>query len=56
MVPNKDIVFAGLVAFTVGQASAMTDLLTMIAGLWLAIHLLLGGVLTATELLTDWSR
>ncbi|HXH16241.1 MAG TPA: hypothetical protein VNJ10_08935 [Sphingomonas sp.] len=52
LLPNKDIVFAGLVAFTVGQASDVAALLTMIAALWLVTHLLLGAVLTAVELVT----
>ncbi len=52
LLPNKDIVFAGLVAFTVGRTSEVTAVLTMIAGLWLITHLLLGAVLTAVELVT----
>ncbi|BCA61598.1 hypothetical protein HMP09_0832 [Sphingomonas sp. HMP9] len=51
LLPNKDIVFAGLVAFTVGQASNVAAMLTMIAALWLVTHLLLGATLTAVELL-----
>jgi len=51
LLPNKDIVFAGLVAFTVGQASNVAAMLTMIAALWLVTHLLLGAALTAVELL-----
>lgn len=51
LVPNKDIVFAGLVAFTVGQSSQVTALLTMIAALWLITHLLLGAILAAVEIL-----
>ncbi|TCP93089.1 hypothetical protein C8J42_102870 [Sphingomonas sp. PP-CE-1A-559] len=50
LLPNKDIVFAGLVAFTVGQASNVAAMLTMIAALWLVTHLLLGAALTAVEL------
>ncbi len=52
LLPNKDIVFAGLVAFTVGRTSDVTAVLTMIAGLWLITHLLLGAALTAVELVT----
>ncbi|MGU3390158.1 hypothetical protein [Sphingomonas sp. M1A8_2b] len=52
LLPNKDIVFAGLVAFTVGRTSEVTAVLTMIAGLWLVTHLLLGAALTAVELAT----
>jgi len=51
LLPNKDIVFAGLVAFTVGQSSNVAAMLTMIAALWLVTHLLLGAALTAVELL-----
>jgi hypothetical protein len=51
LIPNKDIVFAGLVAFTVGQSSQVTALLTMIAALWLITHLLLGAILAAVEIL-----
>ena len=51
LLPNKDIVFAGLVAFTVGEASNVAAMLTMIAALWLVTHLLLGAALTAVELL-----
>ncbi|MEG8015607.1 hypothetical protein [Sphingomonas sp. 22R3R2A-7] len=50
LLPNKDIVFAGLVAFTIGQASQVTEMLTMIAALWLVTHLLLGAILAAVEL------
>lgn len=55
LLPNKDIVFAGLVAFTVGTAFHMAALLTMIAALWLVTHLLLGAVLTAVELVNPES-
>lgn len=51
LLPNKDIVFAGLVAFTVGPASNVAAMLTMVAALWLVTHLLLGAALTAVELL-----
>ena len=51
LIPNKDIVFAGLVAFTVGQSSQVTAMLTMIAALWLITHLLLGAILAAVEIL-----
>ncbi len=51
LLPNKDIVFAGVVAFALGTAFHVAALLTMIAALWLLTHLLLGAVLTAVELL-----
>ncbi|MDP1027588.1 hypothetical protein Q5H91_10220 [Sphingomonas sp. KR1UV-12] len=56
LLPNKDIVFAGLVAFTVGNASGVTAVMTMIAAIWLATHLLLGVVLAAYELATERAR
>lgn len=50
LLPNKEIVFAGIVAFAVGSTFHMAALLTMIAALWLVTHLLLGAVLAAIEL------
>lgn len=54
--PNKDIVFAGLVAFAVGQTAAVTAMLAMLAGLLLATHLLLGAALAAADLLSPDSE
>ena len=56
LLPNKDIVFAGLVAFTIGQTSQVTEMLTMIAALWLVTHLLLGAMLAAVELAQSEDR
>ncbi|MEG3164421.1 hypothetical protein U1701_07425 [Sphingomonas sp. PB2P19] len=55
LLPNKEIVFAGLVAFTAGTAFHMAALLTMIAALWLLTHLLLGAMLAAVELVSPES-
>jgi hypothetical protein len=50
--PNKDLVFAGLAVLMVGHDSDIAALLTMIASLWLAAHVLLGIVLMGAELVT----
>ncbi len=41
-VPNKDVVFAGLAVFTLGHEVEIASLLTMLAGLILVTHLLVG--------------
>ena len=51
LLPNKDVVFAGLVAFAVGQTTAVTAMLTMLAGLLLGTHLLLGAALGAWDMI-----
>lgn len=56
LLPNKDIVFAGLVAFTVGDAAGVASVMTMIAAIWLAAHLLLGAALAGCELATESGR
>jgi hypothetical protein len=50
-VPNKDVVFAGLVAFLIGRSAETSALLAMLAALTLATHLLLGAALSLAELL-----
>ena len=45
-----------LVAFTIGQTSQVTEMLTMIAALWLVTHLLLGAFLAAVELAQSEDR
>lgn len=44
-VPNRDVVFAGVVAGLVGSAAAVTDMLVMLAVLTLIAHLAVGTVL-----------
>lgn len=56
LLPNKDIVFAGLVAFTVGDSAGVASAMTMIAAIWLAAHLLLGAALAGCELASEGGR
>ena len=55
-VPNKDLVFAGLVTFLIGRSAETSDLFAMVAGLTLATHLLLGAALSLSELLGTEER
>jgi len=50
-VPNKDIVFAGLAVFMLGREVEIASLLTLMAGLILLTHLLVGTAFAATDLL-----
>jgi len=50
LLPNKDFVFAGMAVLIVGHDLEIANLITMLAGLVLATHLLLGLVLSTTEL------
>ncbi len=50
-VPNKDVVFAGLAVFILGHDIEIASLLTMMAGLILLTHLLVGSAFAATDLL-----
>ncbi len=49
LLPNKDIVFAGLAIFLVGHDAEIAELMTMMASLILATHIGLGLVLVAGE-------
>ena len=48
--PNKDLAFVALAMFAIGQDSQITALLTMVASLILATHVLLGLLLASAEL------
>ena len=50
LIPNKDLVFAGLAAFLIGREADMTALVSLIAGLTLAAHLAVGAGLGALDL------
>ncbi|USI72060.1 hypothetical protein [Sphingomonas morindae] len=50
LLPNKDLVFAGLAAFLVGHRAQVTELVSLLAGLTLATHVLLGVGLGVSEL------
>ena len=50
-VPNKDVVFAGLAVFMLGHEVEVASLLTMMAGLILLTHVLVGAACAVTDLL-----
>ena len=52
LIPNKDVVFAGLAVFLLGHEHEIGDLMTMMAGLLLVTHLVVGTVFGAAELLS----
>jgi hypothetical protein len=49
LMPNKDIVFAGLAVFMIGHDAEIGELMTMMASLTLATHIGLGLLLSAGE-------
>jgi hypothetical protein len=51
LVPNKDVVFAGVAVLIVGTASGIAPLMAMMAGLLIIVHVAVGGVLVASDLL-----
>ena len=55
LLPNKDIVFAGLAVFLVGHDAQLGALMTMMASLILATHVMVGLGLVAGEV-RDWRR
>lgn len=50
LVPNKDLVFAGLAAFMIGRDTDMTALVSLVAGLTLVAHLAVSAGLGALDL------
>ncbi len=50
LVPNKDVVFAGIATFMLGHNTQIAGLLTMMAVLLLVTHLILGAGLAAADL------
>ena len=51
LMPNKDIVFASVAVLIVGTASGIAPLMAMMAGLLIVAHVIVGGVLVASDLL-----
>jgi hypothetical protein len=49
LLPNKDLVFAGVAMFLIGRSVAIHDLMTMMASLILATHLVVGAGLVLAE-------
>jgi hypothetical protein len=56
LVPNKDVVFAGLAVFMLGHEVEIASLLTLMAGLILLTHLLVGTAFATTDLLRREAR
>jgi hypothetical protein len=52
LVPNKDLVFAGISVFMLGGAATQANILAIIASLILVTHLLLGSGLGVAQLLS----
>lgn len=52
LIPNKDVVFAGLAVFLLGHEHEIGDLMAMMAGLLLITHLAVGTVFGTAELLS----
>ena len=52
LIPNKDVVFAGLAVFLLGHEHEIGDLMAMMAGLLLVTHLAVGTVFGTAELVT----
>ena len=51
LIPNKDVVFAGVAVLIVGGGSGIAPLMAMMAGLLIIVHVAVGGALVASELL-----
>lgn len=51
LMPNKDVVFAGVAVLIVGAGSGIAPLMAMMAGLLIIVHVAIGGVLVASDLL-----
>lgn len=54
--PNKDLVFAGIAVFLIGRDQEIAALMTMVASLRVATHLILGLGLTVSDLATREPR
>lgn len=50
LIPNKDVVFAGLAVFLLGHEAEVGDLMAMMAGLMLVAHIGVGTVFALTEI------
>ncbi|WP_395333179.1 hypothetical protein WBP06_06955 [Novosphingobium sp. BL-8H] len=56
LMPNKDLLFAGFAVLALGHEGDIGALMTLMAGLLLAAHLLLGGLLAIRDLATPEAR
>ncbi len=50
LIPNKDVVFAGVAVLIVGAGSGIAPLMAMMAGLLIIGHVVVGGALVASDL------
>ena len=50
LIPNKELVFAGLALFLIGPDAAVADAMALMASLFVAAHLILGVTLGVSEL------
>jgi len=50
LIPNKELVFAGLALFLIGRNASAADAMALMAGLFLATHLIVGVALGVGEL------
>ncbi|MBB6124631.1 hypothetical protein [Sphingobium subterraneum] len=55
LLPNKDLVFAGLATFVVGRDTEIVAAMALMASLILAAHLVVGALLASSELLQERS-
>jgi hypothetical protein len=56
LIPNKDVVFAGLAVFLLGHEAEVGNLMTMMAGLMLISHIAVGTVFSLSELVSSGRR
>ncbi|WP_374529848.1 hypothetical protein [Novosphingobium sp.] len=56
LVPNKDVVFAGLAVYLLGQETRIAEMLTMMAGLVLLAHAAVGAIFALTGLVGEARR
>lgn len=56
LLPNKDLVFAGLATFVAGRDTEIVAAMALMASLILAAHLLIGAMLASSELMAERAR
>ena len=56
LMPNKDLLFAGIAVVVLGHERDIGALMTLMAGLILATHLLLGSVIAINDLANPEKR
>lgn len=56
LVPNKDVVFAGLAVFLMGHEAEVSNLMAMMAGLLLAAHLGVAVIFATTDVISSRSQ